>query len=63
MIIPRVIMIAAAIVAIDFVLTMQVARADEAFFPDLVFDEDRERNDFLVEWYSKHLKAMKERSL
>jgi hypothetical protein len=37
--------------------------ADEPFFPDLVFSTDRQAHDFDVEWYSKHLKAMKEPSL
>jgi hypothetical protein len=37
--------------------------ADEPFFPDRVFDADKERNDFIAEWYSKHLKAMNEPSL
>jgi hypothetical protein len=39
------------------------AEADEPFFPDLVFYENKERNDFIVDWYSKHLKVMKEPSL
>jgi hypothetical protein len=41
----------------------QPASADEPFFPDLVFDENKEDNDFIVDWYSKHLKAMREPSL
>jgi hypothetical protein len=39
-------------------------RADESYFPDLVFDnEDKEHNDFTVDWYTQHLKAMREASL
>jgi hypothetical protein len=51
----------AAFVIVAFGLTP--AGADEPFFPDLVFDANREHNDFVVDWYSKALKAMKEPSL
>ena len=53
----------AVIVPIVVMLGMCVAIADEPFFPDRIFDRDKEENDFFVEWYSKHLKAMKEPSL
>ena len=46
-----------------FMLAMCVAMADEPFFPDRIFGRDQEENDFVVEWYSKHLRAMKEPSL
>jgi hypothetical protein len=51
------------ILAIDFMPATRSAGADEPFFPDLVFDTNRKINDFVVKWYSKHLKAMKEPSL
>ncbi|WP_165228068.1 hypothetical protein [Aquisphaera insulae] len=44
-------------------LVARAAVADEPYFPDLVFDRDRGANDFTVDWYSKHLAAMKEPSL
>jgi hypothetical protein len=56
-------MIATAIVAIEFNSSTCVLGTDETFFPDLVFDKDKEGNEFIVEWFTKHLKAMKERSL
>jgi hypothetical protein len=51
------------IVAIDVMSAVCPVRAEERFFPDLVFDANKEHNDFIVDWYSKHLKAMKEPSL
>lgn len=42
---------------------IQPANADEPYFPNLVFASDKEDNDFVVDWYSKHLRAMKEPSL
>src|SRR5271166_4529571 len=59
----RQMMAVALVVAVGLIRADGVAQADEPFFPDLVFDTDREGNDFIVEWYSKHLKAMKEQSL
>lgn len=40
-----------------------ISAEDEAYFPDLVFEKEKDDNDFSVEWYSQHLKAMKEPSL
>jgi hypothetical protein len=42
---------------------MPTRRGDEPFFPDLVFDANKEANSFIADWYSKHLKAMSEPSL
>jgi hypothetical protein len=42
---------------------MQSAKANEPYFPNLVFDSDKEGHDFVVDWYSEHLRAMKEPSL
>jgi hypothetical protein len=44
-------------------LASQPASADEPFFPDLVFDENKVHNDCIADWYSKHLKVMREPSL
>jgi hypothetical protein len=52
-----------AVVIAYGLVASQPASADEPFFPDLVFDENKEDNDFTVDWYSKHLKVMKEPSL
>ncbi len=37
--------------------------ADNGYFPDRVFYQEKDRNDFDVEWYSKQLKAMNAPSL
>jgi hypothetical protein len=39
------------------------SRPGEPYFPDLAFHQDKERNEFNVEWYTKHLRAMREPSL
>ncbi len=61
--IQRPVAVPTAIVLIEVIFAMCVAMADEPFFPDRIFGREKEDNDFVVEWYSKHLKAMKEPSL
>jgi hypothetical protein len=46
-----------------FGLLPLASRADEPYFPDLVFDKDRESHDATAADYGKHLKAMGEPSL
>ncbi len=36
---------------------------DVQYFPKLTFDNDQQQNDFIVQWYTKHLKALQEPSL
>ena len=44
-------------------LPLGVHAEDELYFPDRVFHNVKERNEFTVKWYSKHLETMKEPSL
>lgn len=44
-------------------LTPAAVRAQTPYFPPLIFDSVPERNDFVVRWYVKHLRAMREPSL
>lgn len=36
---------------------------DVQYFPNLAFDDEQQHNDFVVQWYTKHLKALQEPSL
>ncbi len=59
----RQMMAAAVLVAVGLIRADGMAKEDEPFFPDLAFKADRAGNDFIVAWYSEHLKAMKQQSL
>ncbi len=55
-----------AIVALSAIVGAAVvdnAATPAAYFPDLLFDEERDHHQFITEWYSKHLHAMREPSL
>lgn len=36
---------------------------DVQYFPNLAFDDSQQDNNFVVQWYTKHLKALQEPSL
>lgn len=38
-------------------------RSEPVYFPELVFHREPERNELVVDWYTKHLRAMAESSL
>jgi hypothetical protein len=51
------------VIFLMFGLLPLVSRADEPYFPDLVFDTDRESHNATAAHYGKHLKEMSEPSL
>lgn len=46
-----------------FLLFSATSSMAEDYFPNKMFSEEQEYHDFVVEWYSKHLLSMNEKSL
>lgn len=50
-------------IAILLLIAGGTAAQDVQYFPNLAFDDNQDENDFIVQWYTSHLKALQEPSL